>query len=70
MSFPGPDREKQPTPGTGADQKRSSLHTGPNSVPPTGVHETYQFIPLKGEANVVLSLFEPVMGAVAKTGKA
>jgi hypothetical protein len=45
-------------------------HTGPNSVPQTGVHETYQFIPLKGEAKFVLSLFEPVMGAVAKTGNA
>ena len=42
-------------------------HSGPNSVPSTGVHETYQFIPLKGEANFVLSLLEPV---VAKTGQA
>ena len=25
-------------------------HTGPNSVPTTGVHETYQFIPMKGQA--------------------
>jgi hypothetical protein len=41
-------------------------HSGPNSVPSTGVHETYQFIPLKGEANFVLSLLEPVMGALAK----
>ena len=30
-------------------------HSGPNSVPSTGVHETYQFIPLKGEANFVKS---------------
>ena len=43
-------------------------HSGPNSVPSTGVHETYQFIPLKGEASIVLSLLEPVMGTVAKTG--
>ena len=41
-------------------------HTGPNSIPSTGVHETYQFIPLNGEANFVLSLFQPVMGALAK----
>jgi hypothetical protein len=44
-------------------------HSGPNSVPPTGVHETYQFIPLKGQANFVLSLIEPVMGALTKTAK-
>jgi hypothetical protein len=30
-------------------------HTGPNSVPITGVHETYQFIPLSGEASFVVS---------------
>jgi hypothetical protein len=41
-------------------------HSGPDSVPSTGVHETYQFIPLKGEASFVLSLLEPVMGALAK----
>jgi hypothetical protein len=41
-------------------------HTGPNSVPSTGVHEKYQFIPMKGEANFVLSLLEPIMGALAK----
>jgi len=41
-------------------------HTGPNSVPSTGVHETYKFVPLKGEASFVLALLEPVMGAVAK----
>jgi hypothetical protein len=44
-------------------------HTGPNSVPSTGVHERYQFIPLKGEATFVLSLLEPVMGALAKAAK-
>jgi hypothetical protein len=44
-------------------------HSGPNSVPSTGVHETYQFIPLKGEATFVLSLLEPVMGALTKTAK-
>src|SRR5215471_7128475 len=34
-------------------------HTGPNSVPPTGVHETYHFIAMHGEATFVLSLLEP-----------
>jgi len=46
-----------------------TTHTGPNSVPSTGVHERYQFIPLKGEANFVLALLEPVMGALAKAAK-
>jgi hypothetical protein len=44
-------------------------HTGPNSVPSTGVHETYQFIPMKGEANIVFSLLEPVVGALTKAAK-
>jgi hypothetical protein len=44
-------------------------HTGPNSVPSTGVHERYQFIPLKGEATFVLSLLEPVMGALTQAAK-
>src|SRR5580704_14859307 len=43
-----------------------TAHSGPNSLPTTGVHETYQFIPLKGEANFVLALLEPVMGALTK----
>ncbi len=41
-------------------------HTGPNSVPATGVHETYQFIQLRGEASFVLSLFEPLTKAVTQ----
>jgi hypothetical protein len=41
-------------------------HSGPNSVPITGVHETYQFIPLSGEASFVVSLVQPVVGAAAK----
>ena len=45
-------------------------HTGPNSVPSTGVHETYQFVPMTGEAKFVLASLEPVMGGVAKAGKA
>jgi len=32
-----------------------TAHTGPNSVPSTGVHETYQFIPLKGEADHIVA---------------
>jgi len=31
------------------------------------VHETYQFVPMKGQASFVLSLLEPVAGALAKT---
>lgn len=41
-------------------------HSGPNSVPQTGVHETYQFIPLSGEATFVFSLAEPLTEAVGK----
>ena len=41
-------------------------HSGPNSVPLTGVHERYHFIPMKGQATFVLSLLEPVMGALTK----
>ena len=41
-------------------------HSGPISVPVTGVHEKYQFIPMKGQATFVLSLLEPVMGALTK----
>ncbi len=37
-------------------------HSGPNSVPSDGVHETYQFIPLRGEATFV--------EAVAQAGNA
>jgi hypothetical protein len=43
-------------------------HSGPNSVPSTGVHETYQFIQLKGDATFVVALVEPVAGTVAKAG--
>jgi len=54
-----------------SDQKTISTeaivtrHTGPNSVPITGVHETYQFIPLSGQASFVFALVEPVLGAAA-----
>jgi len=43
-------------------------HSGPNSVPSTGVHEKYVFIQMKGEANFVVALLEPVAGAVSKAG--
>jgi hypothetical protein len=46
------------------EQVRSAKQT--NSVPITGVHETYQFIPLSGEASFVLALVGPVLGATAK----
>jgi hypothetical protein len=45
-----------------------TTHSGPNSVPATGVHETYNFIPMKGEASFVLALLEPIVGTVAKAG--
>jgi len=50
-------------------------HSGPNSVPLTGVHERYQFIPMNGEASVelsaVLSAIEPAKGSsVGTTGRA
>ena len=41
-------------------------HSGPNSVPPTGVHEKYHFIHMKGEASFVVSLVEPVVSALAE----
>jgi len=61
---------------SGTDQRAFSTdaivtsHTGPNSVPSTGVHETYQFIPMKGEASMVLEVLQPAaaMGATAKGG--
>jgi hypothetical protein len=43
-------------------------HTGPNSVPQTGVHETYQFIPMKGQASLILFLVQPVTGTASSGG--
>ncbi len=43
-----------------------TAHSGPIAIPSAGVHETYQFIPMKGEANFVLALLQPVWGALAK----
>lgn len=45
-----------------------TTHTGPNSVPETGVHETFQFVQMKGEARFVFAVFEPVMAGSAKGG--
>jgi len=47
-----------------------TTHTGPNSVPVTGVHETYQFVEMKGETRFVFAVFEPVMAGYAKGGTA
>ena len=47
-----------------------TTHSGPVSVPPTGVHEKYQFIPMKGEAEFVLALLAPVTPESAKSGNA
>ena len=44
-------------------------HSGPNSVPSTGVLEKYQFIALDGTASFVLTLFEPVAGQLAQAAK-
>ena len=41
-------------------------HTGPNSVPITGVHEKYQFIPLSGEASFVFALVQSLLSATGK----
>jgi hypothetical protein len=46
----------------------TTSHTGPNSFPATGVHETYQFIPMKGEAHFVPTVLEPVIATSAKGG--
>jgi hypothetical protein len=41
-------------------------HSGPNSIPFTGVHERYQFIPMTGQATFVFSLFKPWIEALTK----
>ncbi len=40
-------------------------HSGPDSIPSTGVHERYQFIACTGEASFVLALEETVLKAAA-----
>lgn len=44
-------------------------HTGPNSAPSLGVHETYTFIQLKGEASFVVAFAQPVTEALAQAAK-
>jgi len=41
-------------------------HSGPISVPLAGVHETYQFIPMRGEASFVITLVAPLADALAQ----
>jgi hypothetical protein len=36
-------------------------HSGPLSIPSTGVHEKYLFIPMTGEARFVIALIEQVL---------
>lgn len=43
-------------------------HSGPNSIPHIGVHETYQFIPLTGEASFIFALLQPLMEAGKAAG--
>ena len=47
-----------------------TAHSGPNSIPSTGVHEKYQFIQLTGTANFVLSAVQPAMGEAAQGANA
>lgn len=52
-------------PGTGKSQAFSTdgINTqfkGPDSYPATGVRETYDFIPMKGEARLILTALHPV----------
>src|SRR5262245_19928552 len=47
-----------------------TAHSGPNSVPLTGVHEKYQFIPMRGEASLELSLVELVLGGASSARSA
>ena len=44
-------------------------HSGPNSIPRTGVHEKYNFVPLKGEASFILTVFETVLAPLAAAKK-
>lgn len=44
-------------------------HTGPNSTPATGVHETYQFIPMNGKASFAFDVFQTILAGAPKVGK-
>jgi hypothetical protein len=41
-------------------------HSGPISIPPTGVHEKYQFVALKGDASFVFALIQSALAGPAK----
>jgi hypothetical protein len=43
-----------------------TFHSGPLSGPQAGVHETYRFMPMNGEAQFLLFFFEPVVTALSK----
>jgi hypothetical protein len=45
-------------------------HSGPDSVPPKGVHEHYQFVENRGEARGVLSAFDPLREAFSHSARA
>ncbi|HVT92225.1 MAG TPA: hypothetical protein VHD76_05240 [Bryobacteraceae bacterium] len=45
-------------------------HAGPVSIPFAGVHETYHFIPLKGKASFILTLFATLMEGSAQAESA
>ena len=45
-----------------------TTHSGPISIPATGVHEKYQFVPLKGEASFVFTLIQTLMAAAKGSG--
>lgn len=47
-----------------------TTHSGPLSTPFAGVHETYQFVPLSGEARFIFALVEPLLTAQSKAAKA
>jgi len=43
-------------------------HSGPIAIPPTGVHETYQFLPMKGVASFQIDVFEPLTAGAGASG--
>jgi len=40
-------------------------HSGPNSIPRTGVHEKYNFIPLKGDASFIFTVLQSALAPLA-----
>ncbi len=43
-------------------------HSGPIPLPAAGVHERYQFVPLKGDASFVFTLIQPLIAAAKGSG--